>query len=130
MGQIPGFFEEGRNRFPQAAEFRFSYLPWEWAREEDLAAAPRIAVGYDTVVFCLANMNSLEVLERMRSFRGRLIVISALSPIYLDRIPWVATALAVYGMGNDSFRAGFAALAGDFVPKGKLPVELPSLTGE
>ena len=57
-------------------------------------------------------------------------MISALSPIYLDRVPWVATALAVYGMGPDSFRAGFAALAGDFVPEGALPVELPSLAGE
>ena len=51
---------------------------------------PARPAGYDTVVFCLANMNSLEVLERMRSFPGRLIVISALSPIYLDRVPWVA----------------------------------------
>ncbi len=130
MGQLAAFFDEGRRRFPQAAEHRFSYVPWEWASEEDLREAPRAAAGCDTVVFCLANMNSLEVLERMRSFPGRLIVISALSPIYLDRVPWVATALAVYGMGADSFRAGFAALSGDFVPKGALPVELPSFTGE
>jgi beta-N-acetylhexosaminidase len=130
MGQLGAFFDEGRRRFPQAAEHRFSYVPWEWAREEDLRDAPRAAAGYDTVVFCLANMNSLEVLERMRSFPGRLIVISALSPIYLDRVPWVATALAVYGMGADSLQAGFAALSGDFVPKGALPVELPSRAGE
>ncbi len=130
MGQIGDFFDEGRKRYPHAAEHRFSYVPWEWAREEDLSETPRVAAGYDTVVFCLANMNSLEVLERMRSYRGRLIVISALSPIYLDRVPWVSTALAVYGIGADSFRAGFAALAGDFAPKGELPVELPSLMGE
>ncbi len=130
MGQLGAFFDEGRRRFPQAAEHRFSYVPWEWAREEDLRNAPRAAAGSDTVVFCLANMNSLEVLERMRSFPGRLIVISALSPIYLDRVPWVATAIAVYGMGADSFQAGFAALFGDFVPEGTLPVELPSLAGE
>ena len=130
MGQIGAFFDEGRRRFPQAAEHRFSNIPWEWARQEDLRDAPRAASGYDTVVFCLANLNSLEVLERMRSFPGRLIVMSALSPIYLDRVPWVATALAVYGMGPDSFQAGFAALSGDFVPEGALPVELPSLAGE
>jgi beta-N-acetylhexosaminidase len=130
MGQLAAFFDEGHKRIPRAAEHRFSYVPWEWAREEDLRDAPRVAAGYDTVVFCLANMNSLEVLERMRSYPGRLIVISALSPIYLDRVPWVATAIAVYGMGADSLQAGFAALRGDFVPGGALPVELPSLGGE
>jgi beta-N-acetylhexosaminidase len=130
MGQLGAFFDEGHRRFAQAREKRFSYVPWEWALAEDLRTAPLEAQGYDTVVFCLANLNSLEVLERLRDYRGRLIVISALSPIYLDRVPWVRTAIAVYGMGTDSFRAGFAALAGDFVPQGALPVELPALAGE
>ena len=51
-----------------------------------------------------------------------MIVISALSPVYLDEVPWVQTALAVYGDGRDSFRAGLSALAGDFAPTGTLPV--------
>jgi beta-N-acetylhexosaminidase len=35
----------------------------------------------------------------------------------------VRTALAVYGTGRESFRAGFAALAGDFEPEGRIPVD-------
>ena len=86
-----------------------------------------MAAEYDTVIFCLANTNSLEVLECLEGFPGRLIVLSTLSPVYLKRVPWVETALAVYGLGGDSFRAGFAALAGDFSPEGQLPVQLPVL---
>jgi beta-N-acetylhexosaminidase len=52
------------------------------------------------------------------------IVISALTPIYLSDLPWVETALAVYGWGADSYRAGFSALLGSFEPEGSLPVSL------
>jgi len=32
--------------------------------------------------------------------------------------------LAAYGTGRDSFRAVFAALAGDYTPRGRLPIPL------
>jgi beta-N-acetylhexosaminidase len=64
----------------------------------------------------------------MRARAPRIIVISALSPVYLSQAPWVQTAIAVYGNTSDSFRAGFAALAGDFVPRGRLPVRFGGAT--
>ena len=82
-----------------------------------------MASRYEVVVFCLANYNSLEVLETLQSFPGTLVVLSTLSPVYLRETPWVQTALAVYGTGKESFRAGFAALAGDFEPEGRIPVD-------
>jgi beta-N-acetylhexosaminidase len=122
-GQFQEFLEEGRRRYPQADTLWFPYSPFYWAREEDLERVPRVAAGYDTIVFCLANYNSLEVLQALRPLHRRLIVISALSPVYLRETPWVRTALAVYGTGQESFRAGFSVLAGDFVPEGHLPVD-------
>jgi beta-N-acetylhexosaminidase len=74
-------------------------------------------------VFCLANYNSLEVLKTLRTFPGTLVVISTLSPVYLRDTPWVENVLAVYGTGKESFRAGFAALIGDFRPEGRIPVD-------
>ena len=74
-------------------------------------------------MFCLANYNSLEILETLRDIHATLVVVSALSPVYLRDTPWVQTALAVYGTGNESFRAGFAVLAGDFEPEGRIPVD-------
>ncbi len=65
------------------------------------------------------------MLQQLKAQARKVIVISALSPVYLDETPWVETAIAVYGDSRDSFRAGFAALAGDFVPTGRLPVSFP-----
>ncbi len=42
----------------------------------------------------------------------------------LDDLDWVTTSLAAYGTGPESFRAAFAALAGDFAPEGRLPIPL------
>jgi len=123
VGQFEEFLEEGRLRYPRADVLLFPYSPFYFARPEDLERMPSIASHYDVVVFCLANYNSLEVLETLRSFPGKLVVLSALSPVYLRETPWVQTALAVYGTGKESFRAGFAALAGDFEPEGRIPVD-------
>ena len=123
IGQFEEFLEEGRRRYPEADVLFFPYSPFYSAREQDLERIPRIASRYDTVVFCLANYNSLEVLETLRTFPGTLVVISTLSPVYLRDTPWVENVLAVYGTGKESFRAGFAALIGDFRPEGRIPVD-------
>jgi beta-N-acetylhexosaminidase len=123
-GQFEQFLAEGRRRFPQAETLLFSYAPILSARPEDRRSVPRAAASYDTVIFCLANGNSLEVLREMRSLAQRVIVISTLSPAYLAEVPWAGSCLAVYGTSSASFRAGFAALAGDFRPTGTLPIEL------
>ncbi len=81
------------------------------------------AAGYDTVIFCIANYNSLDVLKDLKPIAHRLIVISTLSPVYLADVPWVETAVAVYGTGHDSFRAGFGVLAGDYKATGVLPIK-------
>lgn len=101
----------------------------EWSRPLDREAIPRLAQGYDTVVFCLTSQNSLEVLNSLEGYQGKLYVLSTLSPVHLEKAPWVESALAVYGMGVDSFRAGFAVLVGDFEAEGVLPIRdlLPSV---
>jgi beta-N-acetylhexosaminidase len=87
-----------------------------------MAEVRRRALSVDTVILCLANFNSLDVLQQLRDLGPKVIVVSALSPVYLSDVPWVKTALAVYGDGKDSFRAGFGVLAGDYAPTGVLPV--------
>jgi beta-N-acetylhexosaminidase len=123
VGQFEEFLQEGKLRYPGADTLLFPYSPFYFARTADLQRVSRIASGYEVVVFCLANYNSLEVLETLQSYSGTLVVISALSPVYLRETTWVQTALAVYGTGSESFRAGFAALAGDFEPEGRIPVD-------
>jgi beta-N-acetylhexosaminidase len=121
-GQLDEFFAEGRARWPAADTLAFSYEPFYGAEAGDLERVPARARSYDTVVFCLANFNSLDVLTRLRDMGARVLVISALSPVYFREVPWVTTGVAVYGSGRDSFRAGFAALAGEIVAGGTLPL--------
>jgi beta-N-acetylhexosaminidase len=122
-GQFPEFLSEGRKRYPNAQTFLFPFTPFYSARQEDRAAVRVRAASFDTVIFCLANFNSLEVLQELARLGRRVIVISALSPVYLSELPWVQTSIAVYGDGRDSFRAGFAVLAGDYTAGGALPVD-------
>jgi beta-N-acetylhexosaminidase len=122
VGQFPEFLEEGTRRFPGADSALFPFMPFYQPRAEDRARLPGLAARYGTVVFCLANFNSLAILEAMRPLASRIIVISALSPVYLAQVPWVETSIAVYGNTRDCFRAGFSVLAGDYVPTGRLPV--------
>jgi beta-N-acetylhexosaminidase len=121
-GQFPEFLSEGLKRFPGADTLLFSFMPFYRARPEDVATVRARALSCDTVVFCVANYNSLDVLQGLKTLGRKVIVVSALSPVYLSEAPWVQTALAVYGDSRDSFRAGFGVLAGDYPATGVLPV--------
>jgi beta-N-acetylhexosaminidase len=120
--QYGEFLAEGLRRFPRAQTFLFPFAPFYRARPQDKAEMRARAAGFDSVVFCLANYNSLDVLQMLKGMGKKVFVISVLSPVYLAEAPWVESAIAVYGDGRESFRAGLAALAGDFVPEGTLPL--------
>jgi beta-N-acetylhexosaminidase len=107
---FPEFFKAGLTRFPGA----------------DTAPVDRnlyrMAKRYDTVVFCLSSQDGAEILQDVVWTDARVIVISALSPVLLTKVPQVRTALAVYSYSPSSFRAAFSALAGDYSPKGVMPL--------
>jgi beta-N-acetylhexosaminidase len=122
-GQFEEFIAEGKARYPKADTLLYPFNPFYAPRADDLTRIPGRCGEYDTVIFCLANFNSLEILKKMRGMARKLVVISALTPVYLSEVPWVQTAVAVYGSGRDSFRAGFAVLAGDYAPTTAVPVK-------
>ena len=123
IGQFQEFLSEGKLRYPQAETLYFPYSPFYYARTEYRSSIPRTASKYDTLIFCLANYNSLEILKALKSLKKKVIVISTLTPVYLRETPWVESCVAVYGTGRESFKAGFAVLNGDFVPEGSLPID-------
>lgn len=128
VGQHQTFIAAGRQRFPGAAAAAMPYGPFYFAEEPHLTRIPALARRYDTVIFELANYNSLEILERLEPLAARLVVVSALTPVYLRQVPWVRTAIAVYGTGRASFEAGFGVLAGDFQATGRLPLDFAGVT--
>jgi beta-N-acetylhexosaminidase len=127
-GQFPEFLAEGARRYPRADTWLFPFNPFYSARSEDVAAMRAKAARYDTIIFCLANYNSLGVLQALRNVAAKVMVVAALSPVYLAEAPWVTTAVAVYGDGTDSFRAAYSVLAGELKASGTLPLDF-SLEG-
>jgi beta-N-acetylhexosaminidase len=123
ISQYEEFLKQGVKRFPGAGTLYISWAPQYYAMEKDIKRVAAAAEAYDSIIFCLSSPSSLEILETLKNSRKRIIVISALTPVYLMHTPWVTTAIAVYGESRESFTAGFAVLAGDFTPEGKLPVD-------
>ncbi len=126
VSQYSNFLDTGLARFPGAHVYEYSYFPPSYAIRRELERVKKIAAAYDTVLFCLANENSREILETLKYLGKKIIVISALTPVYLKDAPWIETAIAVYGTSDDSFSAGFSVLCGDFTAVGKLPVTINS----
>jgi len=123
-GKDPDFFREGRIAYPGSDEFRFIGESFYQSDGADRATFARLVNAYDTVIFLLSDPDSLQVLQAGRDGSARIIVYSTLTPIYLDELPWIRTAIAVYGWGQESFAAGYAVLRGDIEATGALPIRL------
>lgn len=123
-GSFSSFFFEGRERLPKSDFHRFSYNP---DFDEISDAADYLLSNsymYDKIIFNLHNSQSLSILKRLESIKEKLVVLSVLTPVYLAETPWVETAIAVYGTGDDSFQAGYSVLVGDYTPDSIIPVNI------
>jgi beta-N-acetylhexosaminidase len=121
VGRYHAFLEEGARRIPDASSVA---LPSRSLYAGELSELKRAAAAHGTVVFCLSDTTSLGTLKELSQFADRVVVMSALTPVHLRHVAWVRSALAVYGTGAESFRAGFGALLGDFAPEGSVPIEI------
>ncbi|MFW5642469.1 MAG: glycoside hydrolase family 3 protein [Alkalispirochaeta sp.] len=126
-GKDPDFFRVGREFFPVSGEFRFGTTSFYSSSSADRRRFASAVESYDTIIFLLSDPNSAQVLETIRETDKRVIVYSILTPVYLADLPWVRTAIAVYGWGRESFETGFAAIRGDYLPSGTLPVMIETM---
>jgi beta-N-acetylhexosaminidase len=113
-GQFSDFFSAGRAAYPEAASYWYSP-----GNADDLIRRARNA---DTVIFCLADAPGLAVLRGLRSLDKQVIVLSVLSPAYLDEVSWTAGAVAVYSYAPESFVAAFSVMLGRIPAQGQLPL--------
>jgi beta-N-acetylhexosaminidase len=115
-GQFGDFFNAGTAAFPGAASFWYS-------ETQGASAMAAYARNADTIIFCLADAAGLRILQSLERLGKRVIVLSVLSPVYLESVPWVDGALAVYSYSGASFAAGFSAIIGRIPAAGRLPYE-------
>ncbi|MGI5172783.1 glycoside hydrolase family 3 protein [Treponema sp. OMZ 840] len=128
VGQFQDFFRETSQRYPHARYFFFAYsLDSEQIREkaEDLVYAAR---NFDTIILCVANDTARKIVSlsapRLSGQGKKLIVISVLEPVHVLDFSWADTILLAYSYSVFSFRAALSALAGDFAPQGRLPLNI------
>ena len=112
-GSYSAFLQAGLKRFPTAQTSNLS---------DGIFTK---AAASNTVIFCLSNDTSLQILQQLYKAypNKRYIIFSCLSPVFLSGIPEIPTAIALYSYAPVSFTAGFGALLGDFKPQGHLPLD-------
>ncbi|MDR0495073.1 MAG: glycoside hydrolase family 3 protein [Treponema sp.] len=115
-GQYTEFFKAGKAAFPEASSFWYSDADSYY----DLLP---YAGRSDTIIFCLSDAVGLRILRRLESLKKKVVVLSVLSPVYLESVPWVDGAMAVYSYAPESFAAGFSSITGKITARGKLPYE-------
>jgi beta-N-acetylhexosaminidase len=115
-GPYEDFFRAGKAAYPEAETYRYS----SGRRVQDFL---RLARNSDTVIFCLADAEGLALLRGIQELGKKVIVISVLNPAYLESVPWVQGAIAVYSYAPESFTAAFSVLAGRIGAEGKLPYD-------
>jgi beta-N-acetylhexosaminidase len=113
-GQYGEFFRAGKAAFPGAAICRFA------EGDQSLLLNARNA---STIIFCLSDVEDLRRLRLLESLGKKVIVLSILSPVHLEKAGWVAGAVAVYSYAPESFAAGFSAITGRIPADGKLPYD-------
>jgi len=115
-GQYLDFFKVGRAAFPGAISYWYSEV---FSIDELLTYAK----AADTVIFCLSDTEGLRILRRLEPLKKRIIVLSVLNPVYLENIPWIDGAVAVYSDSFESLAAGFSAIVGRIPAEGRLPYD-------
>jgi len=115
-GRYADFFTYGRAAFPDASMYRYSSA-------SDPDGILSYARNADTIIFCLAEDTDLRVLRRLQNLNKQVIVLSVLSPVHIESVPWVTGAVAVYSYAPESFAAGFSAITGRIPAHGILPYE-------
>lgn len=126
VGGLPEFFTEVRKRFPDCAEFRFTYEPGpietQWMSERIAGTA----VGYDTIIACVANSASAKILRQIRYLGKRVIILSVMSPMSSVNFDWAESIYMGYSYSPYSCAALVGAACGEYAPNGKLPFSISS----
>ncbi len=122
--QFQEVFNEASNRYENVDYHFFGYN----LSQADISSAGfrllSAAQGYDTIIICVSNTTSRQVAQYLANSGKKVIVISVLEPVHVFDFDWADTILLAYSYSDFSFRAAFSALAGDYVPRGTLPMDV------
>lgn len=121
------FWQEAKKRYGENFTFyKIAFeklgpvgIDWNGNQLEAMAAT------HDTIIFYVPNEEGAQIARRLTNCGKRVIILSAFSPVpILNGFGFADTILCGYSDSVYTFKAFFGALAGEFVPQGKVPLEL------
>lgn len=122
MGSLTSFFKAGKQRYPDAGEFHYTYETGPNETQWVLDNLPGVAAGYDTVIICVSSENHVKIANYFRGSGKRVIVLCNMTPTLTDKLQWADSILLGYSWRCDySLKAMLAAVNGEFVPQGVKP---------
>ena len=122
MGSLTSFFKAGKQRYPDAGEFHYTYETGPNETQWVLDNLPGVADGYDTVIICVSSENHVKIANYFRGSGKRVIVLCNMTPTLTDKLQWADSILLGYSWRCDySLKAMLAAVNGEFVPQGVKP---------
>lgn len=122
MGSLTSFFKAGKQRYPDAGEFHYTYETGPNETQWVLDNLPGVANGYDTVIICVSSENHVKIANYFRGSGKRVIVLCNMTPTLTEKLQWADSILLGYSWRCDySLKAMLAAVNGEYVPQGTKP---------
>lgn len=122
MGSLTSFFKAGKQRYPDAGEFHYTYETGPNETQWVLDNLPGVANGYDTVIICVSSENHVKIANYFKGSGKRVIVLCNMTPTLTEKLQWADSILLGYSWRCDySLKAMLAAVNGEFVPQGTKP---------
>ena len=120
------FFEEAKKRYGDVAFYKIDFdslgpigIDWNGNQLEYMASS------YDTIIFYVPNKEGAQIAKRLSHSGKKVSIMSVLTPVpVLSGFEFADTILFGYSYSDYTFKALFGALAGEFVPEGKVPLKL------
>ena len=120
------FWEEARKRYGDFTFYKINFpalgpvgIDYNGKQIEEMAQT------HSTIIFYVPNAEGAEIAKRLANSGKRVIILSGLSPIpVLTGFEFADSILCGYSDSAYTFKALFAALAGEFVPEGEMPLNL------
>lgn len=122
MGSLTSFFKAGKQRYPGAGEFHYTYETGPNETQWVLDNLPGVANGYDTVIICVSSENHVKIANYFKGSGKRVIVLCNMTPTLTEKLQWADSILLGYSWRCDySLKAMLAAVNGEYVPQGTKP---------
>ena len=122
MGSLTSFFKAGKQRYPDAGEFHYTYETGPNETQWVLDNLPGVASGYDTVIICVSSENHVKIAQYFKGSGKKVVVLCNMTPTLTEKLQWADSILLGYSWRCDySLKAMLAAVNGEFVPQGTKP---------